>query len=72
VNWAQLLVLPLLLLVLGVLHMWLPSWEQWWNWGQFMPMPLAFLIVSRWPEPDPDGRDGTWYGGHMEGPWGPP
>jgi peptidoglycan/LPS O-acetylase OafA/YrhL len=48
--------------------------SQWWNWGQYTPFPLILLIASRTGMVDPDRADRSepWYGGPIDGPWGPP
>jgi hypothetical protein len=47
--------------------------SQWWAWGQIAVVPLFALIVARGARSGPsfDPRR-QWYGGPMDGPWGPP
>jgi hypothetical protein len=47
--------------------------SEWWYWGQTAVLPLILLLVRR--SASRTRRDGPrepWYGGPLEGPWGPP
>jgi hypothetical protein len=47
--------------------------SQWWYWGQMAVLPLILLAVGRSASRSSRvGPPKPWYGGHMEGPWGPP
>jgi hypothetical protein len=50
--------------------------DQWWNWGQFSPLPLIALAIARSITSGRDGGTGGYsdagIGGVSDGPWGPP
>ena len=65
VKWTGAMILA----VVGIAGYLIVGGSQWWYWGQFAIWPLVLLILGRGkPQLRPDG----WYGGPMEGPWGPP
>jgi hypothetical protein len=43
--------------------------DQWWFWGQIAVWPLILLLFGR---VRPSAQPAQWYGGPLEGPWGPP
>lgn len=46
--------------------------SQWWAWGQAAVVPVLLLVYARSLPGASDGFPEPWYGGPMEGPWGPP
>jgi hypothetical protein len=47
--------------------------SQWWAWAQVAVLPFVLLVIGRSLSRTPSAAAREpWYGGHMEGPWGPP
>jgi hypothetical protein len=47
--------------------------SQWWAWGQAAVLPFVSLAIARSiARGTAPGAREPWYGGHIEGPWGPP
>jgi hypothetical protein len=49
--------------------------DQWWNWGQYSPLPLIVLVVGRSITSRGDRATGAYDNagfGVRDGPWGPP
>jgi hypothetical protein len=49
--------------------------DQWWNWGQYSPLPLVGLAIARSITSDGDRATDAYNDaryGVRDGPWGPP
>jgi hypothetical protein len=68
-QWA----LAVALAVVGPVGYVIFGGSQWWAWGQLAGVPLVLLVIGRGVSRQPRGtRPEGWYGGPMQGPWGPP